>query len=285
MAGATFDTKKDFSMCNKEVFYKDLLKMLSIVILLFIIVNIGIYLFVNFKIKTSFENSTISKATLNDKTIFNIEKIVMFSNGYATTNDTNLDIWNLNVSQFTDIAIYINNNIDNGLNDENIIKDLSINNIRFNPTPLLGSPSLNYKNINNFGKYTELVNSSNVNFDIIDYNTQVNYDKKEIYNSLQTPITLGYVNKNIKTNYSLINNNEVLFFDGSLLSKCKVALSDISTNISFDINITNNLNQEFICNMSIPVLLEDLDNSSSIYNGNITKTFIYEDEYNFYRTK
>lgn len=274
-----------FKISDKKLFYKDLLKMLSIIILFFIIINITIYLFVNFKIKNSFENSTIFKASLNNKSIFNIEKIVLFSSGYAKANDTNLDIWNLDLSQYTDIAIYINNNIENSLTDENIIKNLSINNIEFNPTPSLGTQALNYKSINNFGKYIDIENSSNLDFKIIDYNTEINYENQEVYNSLQNPITLGFVNKNIKTDYPLINNNEILNFDGSLLKKCKVSLDDISTNISFDIKITNNLNQEFICSISIPILLEDEKNNLNIYNGNIYKTFEYNNEYNFYRIK
>lgn len=273
-----------FKITDKEAFYKDLLKLFSVVILLFIIVYISIYLFMNYKIKNSFENSIISKANLNDKTIFSIEKIVMFSTGYATTNNTNLDIWNLNLSQYTDIALYINNNISNGLTDENIIKSLSIDNIKFDPTPSIGLPTLNYKNINDFGKYIDIENSSDLVFKVIDYNTEINYDVPEVYNSLQNPITLGYVNKNIKTNYSLVNNNEILIFDGSLLEKCKVLLNDINTTITFDIKVINNLNQEFICNISIPILLEDTNNSN-IYDGNIFKTFNYENEYNFYRIK
>lgn len=272
-----------FKITDKKLFYKDLLKMFSIVILLFIAVNILIYLFVNLKIKTSFENSTISKANLNDKSIFNIEKIILFSSGYAKTNDTNLDMWNLDLSQFTDIAIYINNNTQNGLTDENLIKRLSINNIKFEPSPALGTPYLNYKNINNFGKYTNIENTTNLDFKIIDYNNEINYEEPGLYNSLQNPITLGYVNKNIKTKYPIINNNDILSFDGSLLSRSKVSLDDIYTNISFDINIVNNLNQEFICSISIPVLLED--ENSNIYTGNISKTFEFDNEYTFYRIK
>ena len=281
-AGATSMSKKAF---NKELFYKDLLKLLSIVVLLFIITNIIIFLFVNLKIKTSFENSTIPKATLNNKSVFNINKIILFSSAYATTNNTNLDMWNLNLSQFSDIAIYINNNTQNGLTDENIIKSLSINNIKFDPAPILGTPLLNYKNINNFGKYIDREDSSTLQFNIINYHDEINYEEPQVYNSLQNPITLGFINKNIKTEYPLVNNNEILSFDGSLLSKCKVSLNDISTNISFDIKITNNLNQEFICSMSIPILLEDITNNLSIYNGNISKTFEYNNEYNFYRIK
>jgi len=280
-----FNLKKLLKIEDKNLFYKDLLKLLSIVFLLFTIVNICIYLYINFQIKNAFEITTISKASLNNKTIFNIEKILLFSNGYATSNDTNLDMWNLNISQYTDIAIYINNNIQNGLTDENIIKSLSINNIQFNPSPNFGNPLLNYKNINNFGKYINIENLSNLDFNIIDFNSSINYDKPEIYNSLQNPITLGYVNNNIKTEYLLVNNNEILNFDGSLLEKSRVSLEDIYTKISFDIHVINNLNQEFICNVSIPILLEDNSNNLSIYNGNISKVFNYRNEYNFYRIK
>lgn len=274
---------RKFKITDKRIFYRDLLKMLSIVISIFIIVNISLFLFVNFKIKTSFENSTISKATLNNKSIFNVEKIVLFSSGYAQTNNTNLDMWNLDISQFTDIAIYINNNIENGLTDENIIKNLSINNIKFAPSPLLGIPNINYKNINDFGKYIDLENSSTLNFNIINYSDEINLKEPQVYNSLQNPVTFGYVNNDIKTEYPIVNNNEFLNFDGSLLLKSKVSLDDISTNISFDINIINNLNHEFICRISIPVLLED--ENSSIYNGSIFKTFEFGNEYTFYRIK
>jgi len=268
---------------DKKIFYSDLLKMLSIILLLFILINTLLYLYMNFKIKNSFEDSTISKSDLNNKIVFNIEKILLFSSAYATSKDTNLDIWNLDLSQYTDIAIYINNNIENGLSDENIIKSLSINNITFNPIPTLGTPNLNYKNIQNFGKYVDIENVSNLNFNIIDYNSEINFENPEIYNSLQTPITLGFVNKNIKTDYSLINNNEILNFDGSLLKKCKILLGDISSNISFEIKIINNLNQEFICNISIPILLEDKNNNLNIYDGNIYKTLNFSNEYSFYR--
>jgi len=268
---------------DKKIFYSDLLKMLSIILLLFILINTLLYLYMNFKIKNSFEDSTISKSDLNNKVVFNIEKILLFSSAYATSKDTNLDIWNLDLSQYTDIAIYINNNIENGLSDENIIKSLSINNITFNPIPTLGTPNLNYKNIQNFGKYVDIENVSNLNFNIIDYNSEINFENPEIYNSLQTPITLGFVNKNIKTDYSLINNNEILNFDGSLLKKCKILLGDISSNISFEIKIINNLNQEFICNISIPILLEDKNNNLNIYDGNIYKTLNFSNEYSFYR--
>lgn len=274
---------KNFKIADKKLFYKDLLKMLSIVILLFIIVNLIIYLLLNFKIKISFENSAISKANLNETSVFSIKKIVQFSSAYATTNSTNLDIWNLNLSQFSDIAIYIDNNIENGLTDENLIKNLSINNIKFESNNTLVTKIINYKNINNFGKYEDIENSSNIEFNIIDYNSNINFENPEVYNSLQVPITLGYINKDIKKDYSLVSDNTVLNFNGSLLKRCKILTQDIATTISFDINITNNLNEKFICKVSIPILLENADNNSSIYDGYVFKTFEYEDKYNFYR--
>jgi len=43
-----------FKITNKKVFYKDLLRMLSIILLLFIFINIVIYLIIIIKIKNSF---------------------------------------------------------------------------------------------------------------------------------------------------------------------------------------------------------------------------------------
>ena len=52
------------------------------------------------------------------------------------------------------------------------------------------------------------------------------------------------------------------------MKKCDVLLNSIRTNFSFDIYITNNLNQEFKCTVYIDIPLETENNS--IYNGNIT---------------
>lgn len=55
---------------------------------------------------------------------------------------------------------------------------------------------------------------------------------------------------------------------GTLLKRCSVLLNQISTSFSFDIHITNNLDQEFICSVYIDIPLET--ENESIYNGKVT---------------
>ena len=62
---------------------------------------------------------------------------------------------------------------------------------------------------------------------------------------MANPITLSYVNQNIKSDYIIADTSAPITYDGSLLKKCNIALNSISCNISFDIYITNNLDEEF----------------------------------------
>ena len=69
------------------------------------IVNIiGIY-----KVNSEFSSYIDELARLNSKTVFSIDRIYLYSSADATSNETTKPVWDLNVSQFTDIAIYINN--------------------------------------------------------------------------------------------------------------------------------------------------------------------------------
>ena len=71
-------------------------------------------------------------------------------------------------------------------------------------------------------------------------------------------------------------------YDGTLLKKCNISLEDISARISFDVNITNHLDQEFKATLSFDIPLNDnekaLDNDGNI---NITK----DCDFTFYRYK
>ena len=59
----------------------------------------------------------------------------------------------LNICQYTDIAIYIDNTSSiSDLTTQNTVKELWIDNIKITPNSDLGSQVLNYKNLNNFGK-------------------------------------------------------------------------------------------------------------------------------------
>ena len=74
----------------------------------------------------------------NQKTVFEVNKIVFFSNCDAknkTSSSTNFTIENL--YQYTDMAIFINNHSTDEKTSENTLKKVSINNIKFNKMPEL----------------------------------------------------------------------------------------------------------------------------------------------------
>lgn len=256
---------------------------LFLAILLVLFFCLSVFAFKNFNVKSSFEKSLINFQKLNEKNIFSIDKIYLFSSAYAENNSGKQPIWNLNLHQYTDFAIYINNhsndlkNIETG---ENTVKQLNISNIKFNNTNVLGSPNLYYKNIYNFGKYEK--NDTNLINEGLSYSvttSNISYDKPQIYSNGSNPITLSYLNNNIKTNY--IVNDSSITFDGSLLKKCSVPLSDIKNSLSFTITIVNGLDQVFTTNVFIDIPLSS--DTDSIYNGYITSILEKENLFRFYR--
>ena len=73
-------------------------------------------------------------------------------------------------------------------------------------------------------------------------------------------------------------------FDGTILKSAGVDLKDLKTNISFSINITNNYNEKFVCNMDLDIDLESED--EGIYSGYLIKMLNPEgDKYNFIKVK
>lgn len=94
---------------------------------------------------------------------------------------------------------------------------------------------------------------------------------------------LSYVNENIKTDYTITDTSNPITYNGSLLKKCGVLLNSIKAAFSFDIYITNNLDQEFKTTAYIDIPLEIESESKSLYDGTITLT--KSTNFIFYRYK
>lgn len=250
---------------NKQIIF--LIISLISVITLFLLIN---FIYTKHKTKTNFESDLLSSNDYSDT--FSVDKIVLYSSANATSNETSRNLWNINVYQFTDMAIYLNNNSESSLSSKNTIKELYIDNIKYSPLPEKGTPELYYKAIDNFGipslKDENLVQDK-LNFKIINSKDTLDTNTASFYETCQTPITLQFVNKDIKANAIIPNTGEALVFDGSLLSKTNIALNNIKTFISFNINLTNNLDEKYVYNVNFEIPLED--NEHSIYEGNIKK--------------
>ena len=267
--------KRKTNVKKKKINIKDLDKkkvvLTAITIILFIIVLILCYLlFYKYVLKRNFENSVLDFSSKNEETIFEINNVTFFSSCDAknkSASSSNFTIENL--YQYTDMALFITSPKEEKTL-ENTLKNVYIDNVQYTKTPTLGTPSLYYKNIYNFAK-SDLVDSNLIN-GRLDFNItsedEADLDIPTLYNNLANPIVLSYVNSNIKTDYTITDTSSPITYDGTLLKKCDVLLNSISSSISFDIYITNNLDQEFKCSVYIDIPLES--DEESIYDGSCT---------------
>lgn len=261
-------------------------KILTIItfILFFIVFVLAYLLFQKYVLKINFEKDILPFANKNSKTVFEINKIVLFSNCDAknkTSSSTNFTIENL--YQYTDMAIFISNSTTEEKTLENTFKKVSISNINYNILPELGEPKLYFKGLNQFAT-SNLVDENEIvgNLDFtITSEDEANLDIPTLYNNLANPITLSYINQNIKSDYTITDVSMPITYDGSLLKRCNIELASIACNFSFDIYITNNLDEEFKCTVYINIPLETEE--KSIYDGNINTTL--DTNFMFYRYK
>lgn len=242
-------------------------------LLLILVLVLALLLFQKYVIKSNFEKDILPFANKNDKTVFQVDKIVMFSNCDAknkTGSVTNFTIENL--YQFTDLAIFINSSSSEEKNLENTFKKVSIQNPHYIKPPKLGEPKLHFKGLPQFAKsnlVTENEIQDHFNFTITSEN-EANLGTPVLYNNLANPITLSYSNQNIKSDYTITDTSTPITYDGSLLKKCNIDLASISCKLSFDIHITNNLEEEFKTTVFIDIPLETQE--KSIYDGTLRVT-------------
>ncbi len=251
-------------------------KILTIIVfILFIIVFILAYLlFQKYVIKSNFEKDILPFANKNDKTVFAVNKIVLFSNCDAKNklgSATNFTIENL--YQFTDMALFINSSSLEEKTMENTFKEVSIGNVTYNLMPELGQPKLYFKGLNQFAK-SDLPTENYAITERFDFTVtaddEANLDAPILYNNLANPITLSYHNQNIKTDYTLTDTSTPITYDGSLLKRCNIDLNSIACKLSFDIGITNNLDEKFKTTVFIDIPLQAEE--KSILDGNLNLT-------------
>lgn len=273
-------------------FNKDLLKRIINIKSFLVILTICLIIFLSFLLynlfikvinEKKFEEYILCFSEKNENYIFSIDKIVLFSScdsKFKTGSSTNFTIENLYT--YTDIALFINNNSEENTS-KNTLKSVKINNINFTIFPLLGTPKLFYKNINNFATSYFDENyfiDNELNFNISSDNL-ADLSIPTLYNNCANPITLTYVNENIKTDYTLTDVSKPITYDGSLLQRCFVDLDSIYCSLSFDIYIENNNNEKFKSSIFLNIPYESEE--KNIYDGYISKNI--DTSINFYRYK
>lgn len=221
----------------------------------------------------------------NNNPVFRVGQIILFSSANAKDNSDG-KLKNIDISQFTDMAIYIDNKGKNKeITAENTINEIYIDNIKIESASKTGEPIFNYKNPKNTGKYVELNNwqQDGILFDVLNTNPKndlANYDNPVFFTDCSNPISVGFINKNILTNCEVSEEIGTITFDGSILKSANVNLADLKTKISFTINITNNYNEKYKCDLEFEVDLET--ENEEIYSGYLIKMFNPEGvQYNF----
>ena len=261
---------------------KKIILITIIFILVLILIFLSYLLLYNYTLKKNFENDILDFANKNETQVFKINNITLFSNCDAknkTSSASNFTIENL--YQYTDLAIFLKT--DSDLTMKNTLKKVTISNINFDKIPVLGQPKLYFKSLNQFAK-SDIIEENEIN-DNLEFNIssldETDLNTPTLYNNLANPITLSYVNSNIKTDYTLTDTSLPITYDSSLLKRCNILLDDLSSKLSFDIFITNNLDQEFKTTVYIDIPLSD--GEKNIYDGAITKK--ENVNYTFYRYK
>ena len=215
--------------------------------------------------------------------MFSLNKIVLFSSATVDAKELNNAVWNLNISQYTDIAIYLNNS-PNSNSNKNTVKEFYINNISITPTEY-GTPCLYKKSKTDFGRSSysdENKINDNFYFNIESDIANINNSNNSIDKNLSSPLILGFYNKDVKTNF--LYSEQQIEYNGKILKRASIPMRSIKANVSFDINIINDANEHYICNVGFEIPFEN-DNSSIYEDGYITKEINNLDNYKFLRIK
>ena len=216
--------------------------------------------------RNHFANELIAFYEQNKETVFKVSKVIKYSSAEATDNTVEQNLQDLSISQYSDIAVYIDNMSDE-ITEKNTIKELYIDNFKIDVGYQYGTPGLYYKNPLEISKFRQI--EDNKIEDRLDYqivytneeNQNSDYEKPVFFTDCSNPITLGYINKDIINNYQVTKENGLVSFDGRIFNNIDINLDELSPKISFTIHITNNLNEKYICNMSADLKLETSEGS------------------------
>lgn len=274
----------------KKIKIKHTKLFLAFLIILLILSILGYaYIFYASYARNEFFQTSLKIANQNQNSVFRISRILLYSSGNAIDNSDNKSLQNLSICQYTDIALSIDNtSYISDLTTTNTVKELYIDNIQIKTNAEKGNQQLNYKNLNNFGKFETISTPENgrIDFNIINTNEQndtADYSTPTFYADCSNPISLGYLNRNIVQNFSINEQTTSLSFNGKLLQQANVNLEEISYVINFDIHIKNYDNDNFVYHATIDGNLNSSDNS--LYSGYLYqgKTNTSGSEYDFFK--
>lgn len=266
------------------------IRIVVVVAILIFVVLLSILLFNsirNYYTKHANTNDEPVLSLTTDSNIFNVSSVQLYSSANALNNsEMQKDYWDLNLYQYSDIAITIDNNVSiDGLTKKNTVKSMYIDNISYPTMPDKGHPVLYYKDANFFGVGVindEYLINDKIDFNVISSNTS-DVAEPSFYADCSNPILLSAVNKDIVSNFIIRNTNSAITFDGNLLLDANILLSNIEYSISFSIHIINELDEEYISTVTIPIKLGDDNDINTIHDGSYQMTLTNLSNSKFYK--
>lgn len=182
-----------------------------------------------------------------DKNIpFNISKITIVSTAEGVQNENTEEKWNLNICQNNDIYFSVEKN--NESTENEIIKNLTIENIKVTKAPNIGEVKYYMPNSSDgklFSYNSEYVLEDNkLTFK---GGAKSNSKTLEIGNQGGT-VVMRIANTNI-ANY-VSNDEEEINHDGSLINKVEKNIEDIEFEVNFDIKIVTQ-EKNYIANITL----------------------------------
>jgi hypothetical protein len=246
-------------------------KIAIVIAIILLLANVIGYSYIVFRVvsQNSFSDQIIKFWDDNSRVKFRVNQILLYSSANAEDKSDKNDMSDVSVSQFTDIAIYIDNQSNtDGLSEDNTLSDIYIDNITVETGQKSGNFIVNYKSPLHFGKYESIDNKidSTIQYKVIHTNDEITENDNltpTFYTDCSNPISLGFVNKDVIKHYKLTEQSNMVNYNGTILKTTNVDLDKISPKISFDIHIKTNMNEYYMRKMYIDVPLENSQGSIS----------------------
>ena len=252
-------------MQKKKIAFYILLTLLIIILIVF-----SIFSFKNFKKNLDVKKCSQNIYNFDYYSPFSITKIVYFSSANCHSQiNSNSSFTISDLYQYTDIAIFINTDANGTYTAKNTLKKVTLSDIKFVSSPSIGTSSLYFKNINLFTN-NEFDENNKIS-DLLEFSTssedEIDFSQPILFNNCANPISLCYVNSDLKKDYTLSDDISNITYDGSLLKRSSITLNSLNCKISCLVTIINNLDETYTCpiTLNIPLSTEN----STIYDGSL----------------
>lgn len=171
---------------------------------------------------------------------YSIEKILIVSNVDGKRNEDEANIWNINLSEYNDVYIYIKN--DENISKDITIKDITLDNFKVISKSQKGDLKL-YRPTGDFNSLYSYSEQDYLNSNLVFTGSKID-DLKNLEISNKGGVMAFRTTLENLGNYTSNEDTEIVY-DGSLLQKIGVSLEDIKFSMEMDITIQTSENVSF----------------------------------------